>query len=244
MGEVELERFRSLVARRAGGEPIAYLTGRREFWSLPLQVTTDTLIPRPETELLVEWALELLPATGHRWVADLGTGSGAIAAALAHERPGIELLASDLSAAALAVAAGNFAALGLDNVRSVCGNWYAALPRALLFDLIISNPPYIANGDPHLQGDGLPCEPAAALSSGSDGLDAIRLIVAQAGDWLVPGGWLLLEHGYDQADAVANLLRYHGFAAVATRHDLAGHPRASGGRRPANERAGRSGSLE
>ena len=129
MGEVELERFRSLVARRAGGEPIAYLTGRREFWSLPLQVTTDTLIPRPETELLVEWALELLPATGHRWVADLGTGSGAIAAALAHERPGIELLASDLSAAALAVAAGNFAALGLDNVRSVCGNWYAALPR-------------------------------------------------------------------------------------------------------------------
>ena len=225
-------RFQRLVARRAAGEPVAYLLGRRGFWSLDLAVTPDTLIPRPETELLVEQALSRLdPGTPAR-VADLGTGSGAIALAIASERPLAQVVATDRSEAALAVARGNASTHGLaDRVAFRAGDWFTPLAGER-FDLVASNPPYVAEGDPHLgQGD-LRHEPPLALSSGPDGLDAIRAIVAAAPAHLVPGGWLLLEHGFDQGPAVRALLRARGFDGVATARDLEGRERVSLGRRP------------
>ena len=227
----ERERFEALVARRAVGEPVAYLTGRRGFWRLELVVGPDTLIPRAETELLVELALERLPRGVACVVADLGTGSGAIALALAHERPHARVVATDASAAALDVARGNAEALGLGNVAFRHGDWLAPLAGDR-FDLIASNPPYIAAGDPHLDEGDLRFEPAAALASGPDGLDAIRAIVAGAPAHLRPGGWLLLEHGWDQGPAVRALLREAGFLDVATHRDLEQRDRASLGRRP------------
>ena len=223
------ERFAALVARRAAGEPVAYLTGRRGFWTLDLQVGPDTLIPRPETELVVELALERIPAGQASRVADLGTGSGAIALAIASERPLASVLATDASAAALEVARANAAAAGLHNVALRHGNWFAPLAGER-FDLVASNPPYIAAGDPHLgQGD-LRHEPASALASGRDGLDDIRAIIAAAPAHLVPGGWLLLEHGHDQGAAVRDLLRQAGFAEVVTALDLEQRGRVSLGR--------------
>jgi len=227
----QVAAFEALVQRRAHGEPVAYLTGQRGFWRFDLAVTTATLIPRPETELLVELALERLPTDRALRVADLGTGSGAIALALSHERPRAQMVATDASAQALAVAQANAAALRLSNVGFREGDWYAPLAGER-FDLIASNPPYIALGDPHLDEGDLRFEPASALSSGHDGLDAIRAIVAGAPAHLSTGGWLLLEHGWDQGDAVRALLAAAGFAEVATRQDLEGRDRVSLGRWP------------
>ncbi|NCT68414.1 MAG: peptide chain release factor N(5)-glutamine methyltransferase [Rhodanobacteraceae bacterium] len=223
--------FERLVAARVRGEPVAYLTGHRGFWSFDLAVTPAVLIPRPETELLVELALARLPRERTVAVADLGTGSGAIALALAHERPQARVLATDASADALAVARGNAAKLGLTNVAFAQGDWCAALGAAR-FALIASNPPYIEAADPHLQQGDLPHEPLAALASGADGLDAIRAIVASAPDHLDVGGWLLLEHGWEQGAAVRALLSARGFVEVETARDLGGRDRVSLGRWP------------
>ena len=224
-------RFESLLERRHAGEPVAYLTGHRGFWTLDLQVTPDTLIPRAETELLVELALARLPSDRMLLVADLGTGSGAIALALARERPRARVLATDASPAALAVARDNAAALGITNIAFACGDWCAPL-NDRRFDLIASNPPYIAADDPHLSRGDLRHEPPAALASGTDGLDAIRAIVAAAPLHLVAGGWLLLEHGLAQGAAVRALLQRGGFIEVRTDRDLEGRERVSSGRWP------------
>ena len=219
----------ALVERRAAGEPVAYLTGRRGFWTLDLEVTPDTLIPRPETELLVELALARLPPDRPLRVADLGTGSGAIALALASARPQARVTATDQSAAALAVARGNARRHGIDNVSFAQGDWLAPL-AGQRFELIVANPPYIEAADPHLAQGDLRFEPPAALASGRDGLDAIRRIVADAPAHLVPGGWLLLEHGWNQGDAVRALLREAGFADATTERDLEGRDRVTLGR--------------
>ncbi|MFT4197387.1 MAG: peptide chain release factor N(5)-glutamine methyltransferase [Pseudoxanthomonas sp.] len=221
--------FEALLARRLAGEPVAYLTGRRGFWTLDLEVDPATLIPRPETELLVELALQRLPGDAACAVADLGTGSGAIALAIASERPLAQVTATDASAAALAVARRNATAHGLERVRFVRGDWFAPL-RGERFDLVASNPPYIAAGDPHLAQGDLRFEPAAALAAGADGLDDIRRIVAQAPAHLRPRGWLLLEHGHEQGAAVRALLVAAGLAEVATCRDLEARERVTLGR--------------
>ena len=226
LSDDEAARFEALVAERMGGVPVAYLTGTRGFWSMDLTVTSDVLIPRPETELLVELALQRIPADADVDVADLGTGSGAIALALACERPRARVLACDASAAALAVARGNAERLRLANVRFAQGDWCAAVGDAR-FALIASNPPYVAVGDAHLQQGDLRFEPALALSSGTDGLDAIRVIVAGALAHLLDDGWLLIEHGWDQGDAVRFLLEDAGFADVATHRDLGDRDRVT-----------------
>ncbi|MGE4367798.1 peptide chain release factor N(5)-glutamine methyltransferase [Thermomonas sp.] len=222
-------RFGALLARRQAGEPVAYLLGRQGFWSLELEVGPATLIPRPETERLVELALARLPAGQPLRVADLGTGSGAIALALARERPQARIVATDASAEALAVARRNAERLGLVQVEFRTGDWLAPL-RGERFDLIVSNPPYIALGDPHLAQGDLRFEPPMALASGADGLDAIRVIVRDADRHLRPGGWLLLEHGWNQGAAVRALLEAAGFVEVATGRDLEGRERISLGR--------------
>ena len=227
--EREAAAFDALLGRRIAGEPLAYLLGRRGFWTLDLQVSPATLIPRPETERLVELALERLPEARALRVADLGTGSGAIALALASERPLAQVVATDLSEDALRVARSNAHAHSLANVVFRRGSWLAPLAGER-FDLIASNPPYIADGDPHLvQGD-LRFEPPTALSSGADGLDAIREIVAAAPAHLLPGGWLLLEHGWDQGEAIRALLAGSDFIDVATVADLEERDRVTLGR--------------
>lgn len=221
-------RYRDLLARRRAGEPVAYLVGERDFWSLSLRVTAATLVPRPDTETLVSWALDLpLPETAR--VLDAGTGSGAIALALAAERPGWQLTAVDRDPAALAVATGNAERLGLGPVRFLVSDWLAAL-HGERFDLVVANPPYLAADDPHLEGPALAHEPVQALVAGSTGLEDLATLAAAAPAHLAPGGWLLLEHGCDQGEAVRGLLAGAGFDAVATRRDLAGLERASGGR--------------
>jgi len=222
------------AARRADGVPLAYLTGRREFHGLELRITPAVLDPRPDTETLVDWALELLagemaPVAAPR-VTDLGTGSGAIALALKHACPQASVLATDASAEALAVAGANATRLGLA-VEFAQGDWWQAAAVRPPLHLAVSNPPYIREHDPHLAA--LRHEPRSALTSGADGLDAMRAIVADSARHLAPGGWLLLEHGHDQAAAVLALLAAHGYEALGRRHDLAGHTRCSGGRRPA-----------
>jgi release factor glutamine methyltransferase len=223
-------RFDALVERRAQGEPVAYLLGARGFWTLDLEVTPDTLIPRPETERLVELALERLPAASAD-VCDLGTGSGAIALALAAERPGDRILATDASAGALAVAQRNAARHRIGNVEFARGDWLAPL-AGRRFHLIASNPPYIAEGDPHLGTGDLRHEPPAALASGPDGLHALRTIVAAAPEHLHARGWLLLEHGWEQGADVRALLHAAGFVEVSTALDLERRERVSLGRRP------------
>ena len=225
----QLAAFERMVDARRCGEPVAYLTGRRGFWSLELEVSPAVLIPRPETELLVELALARVPPDAACAIADLGTGSGAIALALAHERPCVRVLATDASADALEVARRNAQRLGIANVAFARGDWCAALGNER-FDLIVSNPPYIASGDPHLEEGDLRREPRAALASGDDGLDAIRRIVRAAPAHLRAGAWLLLEHGSEQGAAVRELLRSVGSADVVTHGDLAGRERVSGGR--------------
>ena len=225
-----LLRFHALRDARIGGQPVAYLTGRRGFWTLDLEVNADTLIPRPETELLVELALSRLPPESAARVADLGTGSGAIALAIAKERPQASVIATDVSQGAIDVAMRNAFANGILNVEFRRGSWFAPL-AGQRFDLIASNPPYIGENDPHLQQGDLRFEPATALSSGSDGLDDIRDIVDQAGRHLVTGGWLLLEHGLEQGASIRVLLETAGFAEVVTEQDLELRDRVTCGRR-------------
>ncbi len=227
-----LATFESLVARRALGEPVAYLLGHKEFFGLDLAVGPDVLVPRPDTEVLVEWALALLqggaalPAQAQ--VLDLGTGSGAIALAIQHGHTAARVTAVDASAGALAMAQHNATRLGLP-VTCLLGSWFTPVTGSR-FDLIVSNPPYIAEADPHLAA--LQHEPKQALTSGPDGLDDIRLIIENAPAHLHAGGWLLFEHGWDQADAVAALLQRHGFLDVTSREDLGGHRRCTGGHLP------------
>lgn len=224
--------FAALVERREAGEPVAYLTGRRGFWTLELDVDASVLVPRADTERLVELALERLPADRDLRIADLGTGSGAIALALASERPRARVVATDASAAALGVAARNAARLGLHSVVFRRGDWCAPLDGER-YHLIASNPPYIAQDDPHLRAGDLRFEPPLALSSGQDGLDAIREIAARSLSHLVPEGWLLLEHGWEQGEAVRALLHEAGFVEVATHRDIEGRDRVTLGRTPA-----------
>ena len=220
-------RFAPLVARRAAGEPLAYITGQREFFGLDLEVSPSVLIPRPDTEILVEWALAYLPLSPEPPMAvlDLGTGSGAIALALKAQRPGAQVHAIDQSEAALAVARRNATRLGLD-IRLSQGNWLDGSSER--YHLIVANPPYVADADPHLPA--LAHEPLQALTAGAEGLDDLRAIIASAPAHLHPGGRLLLEHGHDQATRVRQLLHTAGFADIASRRDLAGIERCSGGR--------------
>ena len=220
---VHQQQFHALLSRRLHGEPLAYILGEREFWSLPLQVTHATLIPRAETELLVEQALARLPEQQALRVADLGTGSGAIALAIAHERPLVQLVATDIAADTLAVAQANAQRLKLYNVEFRLGDWCAALSGQ--FDLIASNPPYIPEADPHLSHGDLPYEPRRALASGEDGLHALRSIAAHAQAYLKPGGWLLVEHGYDQGQSVPQLLHDYAWTQVQCYNDFAGQAR-------------------
>lgn len=224
-----VQGFHALIARRRAGEPIAYLLGEREFWSMSLRITPATLIPRPETEMLVELALARIPPDQNSKVLDLGTGSGAIALAIARERPHAQVWATDASADALSVAQHNAQALGISNVRFCHGDWYTPL-AAERFDIIVSNPPYIAEGDPHLQRGDLRFEPPQALTCGRDGMAALRHIAQQARAHLLSGGWLLMEHGYDQSAALLELMQALQFEDVADHPDLAGIPRVVHGR--------------
>jgi release factor glutamine methyltransferase len=223
-----LESLNALAHRRLQGEPVAYLTGRKEFYGLNLAVDARVLVPRPDTETLVDWALQVLPASAS--VVDLGTGSGAIALALKHTRPALQVHAVDFSGDALAVARGNAQRLQLD-VQFSQGSWLSGV--AGQFHAIVSNPPYIRDDDEHMPA--LVHEPRQALTAGADGLDDIRTIVHQAPAHLLPGGWLLLEHGYDQATDVRALLEAAGFVSVQSRQDLAGIERCSGGQWPTQD---------
>jgi len=225
--------FVALARRRHEGEPVAYLTGEREFWGLRLRVTPEVLIPRPETETLVELALARLPADRDLRVLDLGTGSGAIALAIAHERPRAQVLATDVSSDALDVARDNASALALRNVHFLKSDWYERVAlewQGGAFDVIVSNPPYIAAGDPHLEEGDVRFEPGRSLTPGGDGMSAIRKIVAGAPERLVAGGTLAVEHGYDQAEAVRALFVGTGFVRVVHIRDLAGVSRVVAGR--------------
>lgn len=225
----EEHAYAALIAQRAGGMPIAYLTGSREFWSLPLNVSPAVLVPRPETEILVERALALLPRDAPCSALDLGTGSGAIALSLAHERPHWAVTGVDISPAALAVAAQNAHDLKLSHIEWRLGSWFDSVPAAR-FHLIVANPPYIAANDPALAA--LSAEPATALIAGPSGLEALQAIIAQAPAHLHAGGALALEHGVTQATEVAQLLRQHGFDSIATFSDFSGRPRVTLGIHP------------
>lgn len=231
LSPADADAFFALAKRRRDGEPIAYLIGHREFWGLELVVTPAVLIPRPETETLVEVALEWLPADRALRVLDLATGSGAVALAIAHERPQARVLATDISRDALDVARHNAQRLALTNVEFVRSDWYADVPAGT-FDAIVGNPPYVAAGDPHLAGGDLRYEPRVALSPGSDAVAALRTIVAGAQARLVPGGRLAVEHGYDQSQSVQRLFAAAGFERIAVRRDLAGVDRVVAGWAP------------
>jgi len=227
----QAEQFFALARQRRDGEPVAYLTGWREFWGLSLAVDRSVLIPRPETETLVECALQRLPADRPLGVLELGTGSGAIALAIAYERPRTEVLATDRSAAALVVARKNAERMKLANVRWLQSDWYADLPTGgARFELIASNPPYVAERDAHLREGDVRFEPRTALCAGVDGLDALRIIIRGARERLVEGGALVVEHGYDQAEAVRDLMLGAGFSDVESLRDLAGIPRVAAAR--------------
>jgi len=227
------ERYRALLAEREARRPVAQLVGRRDFWSFSLEVTRATLVPRPETELLVERALALLPADGVCTAADLGTGTGAVALAIARERPGCKVLATDLSKPAIAVARRNAKAIGLRNLSFRQGDWFTPLPRPdsarWRFHVIVSNPPYIAADEWPGTDPELTFEPRLALDGGRDGLAALRVLATGAPRHLRPGGWLLLEHGARQDEAVRELLKQAGFRRITTANDLAGRPRVTGG---------------
>lgn len=226
----EASRYQSLIEQRLNGHPVSYLTGFREFWSLPLHVTQDTLIPRSETELLVEITLKQLAKLSDATVLDLGTGSGAIALALASEQGNWRIFATDASQAAVAMARENATHLNLSNVTVLQSDWFSSIPHRL-FDAIVSNPPYLAMDDPHLQQGDLRFEPQDALVSGHDGLSDLTKIIKDSHSRLVPGGSLLVEHGFEQGPAVAQLLQQHGYEHIQCWQDLQGHDRVSGGTR-------------
>lgn len=226
----DAQTYAGYLQRRRAGEPVAYILGQQGFWKLDLEVAPHTLIPRPDTELLVETALELQPASPAK-VLDLGTGTGAIALALASDRPAWQVTAVDRIDEAVALAERNRQRLGLVNVQILKSHWFSHL-AGQRFDLILSNPPYIRAQDPHLAEGDVRFEPSSALVAGNDGLEDLRAIAAQAPEHLLPGGWLLLEHGYDQAGDVRALLEANGFTEVTSRKDLGGHERISLGRLP------------
>lgn len=228
LSEIDLATFNQLIERRCNGEPSAYITGEQEFWSLPLEVTPATLIPRPETELLVELALEKIPTDHALNIADLGTGSGAIALALATERPRSHVHAVDFSADALTVAERNRSHHALNNVTLHCGSWLAPLIEQT-FQVIVSNPPYIREDDKHLDQGDLPFEPRSALVARDNGLDDIRTIVDHSRAQLINDGWLLVEHGYDQSGDVVQLFNQHGYHNITAHRDLSGQPRVVAG---------------
>jgi release factor glutamine methyltransferase len=228
----QAKTFEALTRRRHSGEPIAYLTGRREFYGLDLEVTPEVLIPRPETELLVELALERIGEHDAARVLDLGSGSGAISLAIARHRQQCSVLGVDVSAKAVALARDNARRLGIANATFIGSDWFGSVPREA-FAVIVANPPYVANDDIHLSEGDLRFEPQAALRGGVDGLTALRTIVAGACDFLAPEGWLLMEHGYNQAESVQALLADAGYSSVDSRRDLAGILRVSFGRRGA-----------
>lgn len=230
-------QFQQFISRRAAGEPIAYITGKREFWDMTLQVTPDTLIPRPETEHLVELALEKIPLESRWQIADLGTGCGAIALAIARERPQCKIFASDKSTAALTVAQNNASHLGIKNISFIEGDWFEAFSNQQeeqqieqRFEMIVSNPPYIHPDDQHLDQGDLRFEPTQALRSKPDGLADIQAISNTAREYLVSPGWLILEHGYDQGAAVKNIFETLGYSQVSTIEDLAKNERISIGK--------------
>lgn len=223
------QTLRTLLARRITGVPMAYLTGEREFWSMTLQVTDATLIPRPDTETLVELALARIPQAAAWRIADLGTGSGAIALAIARERPRCHIVATDISTAALAVALANAEHHGINNIAFRSGSWQQPLAGER-FDMVVSNPPYLREDDAHLREGDVQFEPRHALVAGDDGLDAIRTIARHIKSSLNSGGWLLLEHGYDQASTVGEILRTEAYADIECHQDLAGIDRVSLGR--------------
>jgi release factor glutamine methyltransferase len=222
--------FKEILQQRVGGKPVAYITGEREFWSLSLKVTDDVLIPRPDTETLVEFVVEKFSARPALTVADIGTGSGAIACALAAERPAWNIIATDSSMKALNIARLNASIHKLENIRFVHGHWFKPL-AGLDFDLIVSNPPYIAIDDPHLAQGDVRFEPEAALVSGKLGMDAITHLALQAGQLLKAGGWLIVEHGYDQQQLVYDRYQRGGFENIVQLTDLADQPRVTAGRK-------------
>lgn len=235
LGAGQQQAIEALVARRSAGEPVPYITGRREFFGLDFKVTPAVLIPRPETELLVELALDRIPQNQRHPVLDLGTGSGCVAISIARNRPLASVIATDNSLEALALARENARATDVRNVEFAAGEWFGAVGDRH-FDLIVSNPPYVADGDPHLARGDVRFEPRAALIGGPDGLDAIRRIVARAGPRLTLGGWLLFEHGFDQAARCRGLLQAAGFGPIYTWKDLAGNERVCGGQLDAARR--------
>lgn len=226
------QRYASLLKRRLQGEPVAHILGEQEFWSLKLQVTAATLIPRPDTERLVELALDRIPVDSAWYIADLGTGSGAIALALAAERPNCRITATDRFREALDIAHRNAEHLGLRNVQFVQSDWLAGFAPRPQFEMIVSNPPYVCESDPHLARGDVRFEPRAALAAGTDGLDDIRRITQQAWPHLTAGGWLLLEHGYDQSTAVQQILTRAGYVGVEDFVDYGGNPRVAVARLP------------
>lgn len=230
LSDADQAQFEALLTRRERGEPIAYILGEREFFGLTFHVTPDVLIPRPDTELLVELALDLIPEGETLEVLDLGAGSGAVAIAIAKQRPKAHVTAIDQSGKALAVARDNAHRLGAANLRFMQGDWFAPLDKGARFDVIAGNPPYIAERDAHLAQGDLRFEPKAALASGADGLDAIRAIASQAAQHLTPTGWLLLEHGFEQGAACRKIFAEHGFQGISSHRDLAGLERVTAGR--------------
>lgn len=231
LSPAQLAQLDALLRRRAKGEPVAHLVGEREFWSLPLRVSDATLIPRPDTEVLVEQALAHLPATPSRLL-DLGTGTGAVALALASERPDCDVLGVDRIDAAVALARENAARLAITNATFCRSHWFEQLP-ATLFDIIVSNPPYIDAGDLHLTQGDVRFEPLSALVAEEQGLADLRLLITQAPQWLAPGGWLLLEHGWQQDGAVRDLMKQQGLIKILTVSDYGGNPRVTLGQMPA-----------
>jgi len=225
----EQHMYLDLLRRRQSGEPVAYLTHRREFFVLELKINHHVLVPRPETETLVQCVLDVLADNSAARIADLGTGSGAVALALASQKPQARIVATDASSDALALARENAERLGIDNVTFMAGDWLVPL-SGLTFDLIASNPPYIAEDDPHLSRDGVRFEPKPALVSGKDGLDAIRQLVTESPACLEIGGWLMIEHGFDQGEAVRGLFTEVGFIDVVTHRDLGGNERVTIGK--------------